>query len=65
MPLVKPKYQYKNWKKITSILNVKFKPGDKVIEGLLVSDKVGEIFFLNLNNLGRLPKDPDTVPGRN
>ena len=31
----------------------------------MVADKVGEIYFLNLNNLDRLPKDVDAVPGRN
>ena len=39
-----PKYQYKNWKKLTTILDVKFQN----IEGLLIGDKVGEIYFLNV-----------------
>ena len=66
MPNVVPLHQYKNWKKLTNILNVKFKSAeDQEIEGLLIADKVGEIHFLNINNLNRLPKDLDSIPSRN
>jgi hypothetical protein len=55
------KYQYKNWKKITTILDVKWGS----VEGLLIGDKVGEIYFLNVQNLEKLPLDTVDVPGRN
>lgn len=31
--------------------------------GILIADKVGDLLFLNENNLERLAKDPETVPG--
>lgn len=56
-----PIYQYKNWKKLTTILDVKFSN----VEGLLIGDKVGEIYFLNVQNLEKLPKKIEDVPGKN
>lgn len=59
---LKPVFQYKNWKKITNLRSISL-PEHK-IEGVLISDKTGEIFFLNSDNLSRLPADPESVPGR-
>merc|ERR1711935_1009875 len=54
LPLLKPLYQFKNNKKLSTMLKVGFKtPQTKsgAIEGLLIADKVGEIHFLNIKNL--------------
>ena len=54
---------YKNWKKVTTILDVKFQATEELeIEGLLIADKVGEQYFLNLNNLEKLPKNNEAAP---
>jgi hypothetical protein len=54
---IQPIYVYKNWKKITSILDINFKIQGVTMNGLIVGDKVGEIFFLNIENLDKLPKE--------
>mmetsp|Transcript_10335 Transcript_10335/g.15860 ORF Transcript_10335/g.15860 Transcript_10335/m.15860 type:complete len:246 (+) Transcript_10335:196-933(+) len=65
-----PKHIYKNWKKVTTLLpmdfSVKNEKSEMVdVQGLLIADKVGEVYFLNINNLPRLAANPDDVPGRN
>ena len=54
--LSEPLYKYKNWKKLTSIQKVSQKIFDKDMEGIIIGDKVGEIYFLNMANLDKLPK---------
>jgi len=63
--VVKPLYTYKNWKKVTTIRKLQFKHAGGEEMGLIIADKVGEIFFLNLKHLDKLAKDPESVPGRN
>ena len=41
------------------------KKEDQPISGVLIADKVGEIYFLNLDNLHKLPEDPESIPGKN
>jgi len=65
-----PKHIYKNWKKVTTIHPMNFEAKDdkdskRKIKGVLIADKVGEVYFLNLDNLEKLPKDPETIPGKN
>ena len=59
-----PLYSYKNWKKVTLLLDVDFTHSNTDINGLLFADKTGEIKFLNTNNLSKLSKIEE-VPGRN
>lgn len=60
-----PLYQYKGWKKLSTIMDVKFKPeGRDEIEGIVIADKVGEIYFLNLKNLDKLPKFGEEEPNK-
>ena len=35
---------------------------DKLIQGLLIGDKVGDIYFLNLKNLPKLPSIQKNAP---
>lgn len=42
-----------------------FKYKDASFNGVLIADRTGDIFFLNSDNLEKLPKDPENVPGRN
>ena len=42
-----------------------FKDKDVSFNGVLIADRTGDIFFLNSENLEKLPKDPESVPGRN
>ena len=65
--VTEPLYQYKNWKKVTCIQKVSQKMFDKDMEGLIIGDKVGEIYFLNMANLDKLPKytEEDLVTLRN
>ena len=49
---------------MTTIIPVEFtsaayKDGKEPIMGLMLADKVGEIYFLNVKHLPDLPKDPE------
>lgn len=55
---------------MTAIIPIEFtsaayKDGAEPITGVMMADKVGEIYFLNSKHLPDLPSDPETVPGRN
>lgn len=54
--LSEPLYQYKNWKKLTCIQKVSQRMFDQEMEGVIIGDKVGEIYYLNMANLDKLPK---------
>lgn len=56
---LQPQFIYKNQKKITTVRQVSF----GTTHGILIADKVGDLLFLNENNLERLATDPETVPG--
>lgn len=42
-----------------------FKGGKEDINGVLIADKVGEIYFLNTLNLHKLPEEPEKTPNKN
>ena len=57
---IEPKFKFKNWKKISAITDVSVSIQGKDINGLVIGDKVGEIYFLNVDNFEKLPKDENT-----
>ena len=48
---LQPLYRHRNFKKVTDLKRVTF--GN--VEGLLISDKMGEIGFINIKNVDKLP----------
>ena len=54
---IAPLYFFKNFKKVSAITDVSFSMQGHNLRGLIIGDKVGEMHFLNIDNLDKLPKE--------
>ena len=54
---IQPKYSFKNLKKISAITDISLTIQGQSMDGLVIGDKVGETYFLNVQNLDKLPKE--------
>ena len=48
---------FKNLKKISAITDISLTIQGQTLDGLVIGDKVGETYFLNVQNLDKLPKE--------